>query len=339
MDTQDILKSLSNLEQSLQGVESARQQVEKTVAAYDGAKLQIVNLTQEFAGISKEFNTIVSTIKNNQQVFETTLSEKVKMVFASINDKIIVMGDELMSINNTFASNCKETAISVKDNITEALQLFTEKVQVEISGITNALSDFQTLISVVENEFKTDTSNTVSAIKSSLYSTTDEFRDKLNTHLKAFSDLKGDLQGVVNLQKQYNLEVFAKIEAETKSIKSSISDLDKKINNLNSTSESNHKELIDFLSAIIQGNNPSAEKMSAKLNIVDGSIGAIKDGVTSVSTQLGTATTQIIDENKQTLLSEITMVKTENANIKKMLVFCLIAISILILLNVVMLVR
>lgn len=131
--------------------------------------------------------------------------------------------------------------------------------------------------------------------------------------------------------------MFAKIETETKSIKENISELDKQINKLTTHSESNHKELIDILSAILQGNNPSAEKLSARFNSVDGSLGAVKDGVSSVSSQLGTATTQIIDE-KQTLLSEVTAVKAENANIKKMVVFCLVAITISILLNLIMLI-
>lgn len=339
MDTQDILKSLSNLEKSLQNVESARQQVEKTVAAYDGAKLQIADLTQELAGISKEFNAIVFAIRSNQQILESTLSAKVEQVFANINDKLVVMGGELMSIKDTFASNCNEAATSVKDNIAEALRLFNKKVQTEIGNIANALSEFQSIVSAIENEVKTNANNIISLVKSSLKSATDEFQDKLNTHLKAFSDLKGDLQGVLNLQKQYNTEVFVKIETETNSIKNSISDLDKRIHDLSSNSESNHKELMDILSAIIQGNNPSAEKMSARFNTVDGSLGAVKNEVTSVSTQLGTATTQIIDENKQTLLSEVTAVKSENANIKKMVIFCLVAIFISILLNIVILMR
>lgn len=41
MDAQDILKTLNNLEQSLQNVESARQQVANTVNAYEGAKAQL----------------------------------------------------------------------------------------------------------------------------------------------------------------------------------------------------------------------------------------------------------------------------------------------------------
>lgn len=339
MDTQNILKSLSNLEKSLQSVESARQQVEKTVAAYDGAKLQIANLTQELAGISKEFNAIVSAIKSNQQILENTLSAKVEQVFININDKLVVMSSELMSIKNTFASNCNEAATSVKENIAETLRLFNEKVQTEISDIANVLSEFQSIVSAIENEVKTNANNTISSVKSSLKSATDEFQDKLNTHLKAFSDLKGDLQGVLNLQKQYNTEVFVKIETETYSVKNSIFDLDKRIHDLSSNSESNHKELMDILSAIIQGNNPSAEKMSARFNAVDGNLGTVKNEVTSVSTQLGMATTQIIDENKQSLLSEVTAVKLENANIKKMVVLCLVAIFISVLLNIVILIR
>ena len=45
MEAQDILKMLTNLEQSLQNVESARQQVTNTVNAYEGTKAQLHALT------------------------------------------------------------------------------------------------------------------------------------------------------------------------------------------------------------------------------------------------------------------------------------------------------
>lgn len=338
MDTPDILKSLSNLEQSLQGVESARQQVEKTVAAYEGARLQITNLIQEFVRISKELNTVVFTIRNNQQVLEGAISEKVESVFNNINTRVTVIGGELDSINNTFASNCSKTATSVKDNVSEALKSFDEKVQNTLGDITKTLFEFKGLVSAIESEFKTNTNNSVTSVDSTLKSITEDFQDKLNIQLKDFADLKKEIEGIVNLQKRFTSDVFAKIETETKSIKENISELDNQINKLTTHSESNHKELIDILSAILQGNNPSAEKLSARFNSVDGSLGAVKDGVSSVSSQLGTATIQIIDENKQTLLSEVTAVKAENANIKKMVVFCLVAISISILFNLIILI-
>lgn len=54
METQDILNMLNNLEQSLQNVESARQQVTNTVNAYEGAKSQLHALTVEFNEVSSE---------------------------------------------------------------------------------------------------------------------------------------------------------------------------------------------------------------------------------------------------------------------------------------------
>ena len=58
MDSQEILKSLSTLEQKLQSIESARQQVERTVNAYEGAKAQLSVLTQDFTDIYQELKNI-----------------------------------------------------------------------------------------------------------------------------------------------------------------------------------------------------------------------------------------------------------------------------------------
>ena len=59
MDAQDILKTLHRLEQNLQNVESARQQVANTVNAYEGAKSQLHALTVEFSLISSELRTYI----------------------------------------------------------------------------------------------------------------------------------------------------------------------------------------------------------------------------------------------------------------------------------------
>ena len=84
MNTQDIIKSLSNLEHSLQGVESARQQVEKTVAAYGTTQKQLAILSQEFVKTSNELNSVIDVVRNNQEQLSATLSSEVERLFVHV---------------------------------------------------------------------------------------------------------------------------------------------------------------------------------------------------------------------------------------------------------------
>ena len=83
MDSQEILKSLSNLEQKLQGIESAKQQVERTVAAYDGAKAQLTALTNDFADIYQTLNGILDNVKNSQELVKGEVVQEADAIFNS----------------------------------------------------------------------------------------------------------------------------------------------------------------------------------------------------------------------------------------------------------------
>ena len=88
MEAQDILKMLTNLEQSLQNVESARQQVTNTVNAYEGTKAQLHALTVEFKEVSSELNKVYNAIKENVDSIDETLKIKIDSVFKSISKKV-----------------------------------------------------------------------------------------------------------------------------------------------------------------------------------------------------------------------------------------------------------
>ena len=111
MNSQEILKSLSNLEQKLQSIETARQQVERTVNAYDGARTQLVKLTQDMSSVSQEMNKVISMITTNQEALSGELSKKTDDVFKGIHTQIQNLNKETTTIKQDFASAC-QVAIS-----------------------------------------------------------------------------------------------------------------------------------------------------------------------------------------------------------------------------------
>lgn len=328
MDTQDIVKSLSKLERSLKGVDSARQQVEKTIAAYDATCEQVNTLLQEIANVSNDLSAVVDIVKKNQKQLTANLSDKTEQLFAQIDSKVEIIGDKATEMNQAFETNCIEISKSINGEFDAAIASFKEKVQHELSGLSSLMEEFKTMVKDIKEGFKNDTSKAISTLQETGDKIISVFQAKIEDYLISFSKLKDELDSVVNRQKTQNDDIISKIEAEASVIKAAVSDMGSRL-------DIHHKELVDVLSAILQGNNPSAEKLTARFNTVDGSIGAVKEGVSSVSTQLGTATSQIIDNNKQALLSEVTEVKAENAKIKKLLMICLIAIVVLVILNVV----
>ena len=337
MNTQDIIKSLSNLEHSLQGVESARQQVDSTVAAYGATQKQLATLSQEFVKVSTELSKVIDVVRNNQEQLSATLSSKIEHLLIQIEGKVAVLGNKASLMNQAFESSCTETAKSINDSIDAAIASFKGKVKDELSEVSSALAEFSSIIKDIQEGFQKDASQAISTLQETSEKVVTGFQEKIANHLSSLSKLNNELEAIVNLQKKQNAEILTKFERESASIKASISNIDSQLKGMKNNNDEHHKELIEVLSAILQGNSPSAERLTARINTVDGNIGAVKDGVSSVSSQLGTATNQIIDHNKQALLSEVTDVKAENASIKKLLIFCLIVTIISMILNIMML--
>ena len=373
MNTQDIIKSLSNLEHSLQGVESARQQVDSTVAAYGATQKQLATLSQEFVKVSNELSSVIDVVRNNQEQLSATLSSKIEHLLIQIEGKVAVLGNKASLMNQTFESSCTETAKSINDSIDAAIASFKGKVKDELSEVSSALAEFSSIIKDIQEGFQKDASQASYTLQETSEKVVTRFQEKIANHLSSLSKLNGELEDIVNLQKKQIAEILTKFETESASIKASISNLDSQLKGMTSCNDENHKELLakfetgaasikasicnidsqlkgmtscndenhkellELLSALLQGNSPSAEILTTRFNAVDGSIVDVKDRLSSVSSQLGNATNHIIEHNKQILLSEVASVKAENTSIKKLVVFCLLVTFISVILNIIIL--
>ena len=373
MNTQDIIKSLSNLEHSLQGVESARQQVDSTIAAYGATQKQLATLSQEFVKVSNELNSVIDVVRNNQEQLSATLSSKIEHLLIQIEGKVAILGNKASSMNQTFESSCTETAKSINDNIAAAIASFNGKVKNELSEVSTVFAEFNSIIKDIQEDFQKDVSQALCTLQEASEKVVADFQETIANQLSSLSKLNGELEDIVHLQKKQIAEILTKFETESASIKASISNLDSQLKGMTSCNDENHKELLakfetgaasikasicnidsqlkgmtscndenhkellELLSALLQGNSPSAEILTTRFNAVDGSIVDVKDRLSSVSSQLGNATNHIIEHNKQILLSEVASVKAENTSIKKLVVFCLLVTFISVILNIIML--
>ena len=373
MNTQDIIKSLSNLEHSLQGVESARQQVDSTIAAYGATQKQLATLSQEFVKVSNELNSVIDVVRNNQEQLSATLSSKIEHLLIQIEGKVAILGNKASSMNQTFESSCTETAKSINDNIAAAIASFNGKVKNELSEVSTVFAEFNSIIKDIQEDFQKDVSQALCTLQEASEKVVADFQETIANQLSSLSKLNGELEDIVHLQKKQIAEILTKFETESASIKASISNLesqlkgmtscndenhkellakfetgaasikasicniDSQLKGMTSCNDENHKELLELLSALLQGNSPSAEILTTRFNAVDGSIVDVKDRLSSVSSQLGNATNHIIEHNKQILLSEVASVKAENTSIKKLVVFCLLVTFISVILNIIIL--
>ena len=138
MDSQEILKSLSNLEQKLQSIESARQQVERTVNAYEGAKAQLSVLTQDFTDIYQELKKVLDDIQNSKSIASTEVSDKADVVFKALQTRITSLEQATKDIKENFENACKTANENFSKTIEKSGKDLTTEMEANINKTREA---------------------------------------------------------------------------------------------------------------------------------------------------------------------------------------------------------
>lgn len=267
MNSQEILKSLSNLEQKLQSIETARQQVERTVNAYDGARTQLVKLTQDMSSVSQEMNKVISLISSNQEALSGELSKKTDGLFKDIHAQIEKLNKEATTIKQNFSSAC-EVAINnfVKANTAnqekyskDILELTTKvntNAESKINKVTATLSSFQTSINELQKRLETAVATSIEEQKNTNKSIASDFKKSVEKYTTTMSQIKSDMDGILAQYKevieQFNLKLDSALKDTNKQIKgltSKVESMKENENNQFGTLQANLQEAVSILTA------------------------------------------------------------------------------------------
>ena len=205
MEAQDILKMLTNLEQSLQNVESARQQVTNTVNAYEGTKAQLHALTVEFKEVSSELNKVYNAIKENVDSIDETLKIKIDSVFKSISKKVDTLDAVAEKIQSSFEKSCNNSVNTIENSVhnsigklnnevDQSISKFNEKVKLELDGISSTLSNLKSCTKEIQDSFRNSNTAFTSDLKVMLKNIADDFKASVEQHILSFTSLKDELK-------------------------------------------------------------------------------------------------------------------------------------------------
>lgn len=139
MEANEILTSLAKLEASLKEIESAKEQVQKTVGAYASVQKQIGDYTKALETISGSIKVIINDVQSQR----TSLNDDALSILATLQgkaDDIISMQNSYVSktleslkstldaTNDSFIGNCTDTTDSLKKNTDEEIKKLDERI-------------------------------------------------------------------------------------------------------------------------------------------------------------------------------------------------------------------
>ena len=120
MNEQIINELLEQLKSNLKNVESARQQVEETVGAYNAFEGQIDGFVRELGFITQNTRTIISQLEEVKKNFlsnvSTNLEKQINQGFSTVNSKTDAAKSEMLQLSNEIKSdiNTSKTDLTAK---------------------------------------------------------------------------------------------------------------------------------------------------------------------------------------------------------------------------------
>lgn len=112
MDEKLINELIEQLEQNLKNVESARQQVEKTVGAYDVLKTEVNKYTIELSFITQNVRTMISQLEEMKERFlgniSTKIVDEINLAVTTITTAIDGISSQITSLYDLTDTKAKQ---------------------------------------------------------------------------------------------------------------------------------------------------------------------------------------------------------------------------------------
>lgn len=159
MTTQEILASLSQLEQELQSIKSARVLVEETVGAYADVKSDIKSLLNEFESVTKSLSSISSAFETENETLTT-----------EIKNSIAVVKGQLETLNTAFANQCNSIILRFMESVNKASNDLVTKTEALSGTYERNNNDFKSSIQDLASVHSSliEASESVASLKSDI---------------------------------------------------------------------------------------------------------------------------------------------------------------------------
>ena len=229
MDSQEILKSLSNLEQKLQSIESARQQGERTVNAQEGAKARLSVLTQDFTDIYQELKKVLDDIQNSKSIASTEVSDKADVVFKALQTRITSLEQATKDIKENFENACKTANENFSKTIEKSGKDLTTEMEAninktreatvkEIEKASGIIVGFRTAVDELKEDYNKALSESSENQKTVMTQIATDFSQSVDQYIDSMKTVRVEME---SLLEKYNY-LTTRIEDILKEVQGSI---------------------------------------------------------------------------------------------------------------------
>lgn len=149
MENNELFKTIERLKESLEEVESARQQVSETVAAYSGTQKEIGKYVAKLDGIKSALNGLITLLQNHKVVIDQQSSQAVANLSSSCDTIIANANTKLNATADAFATASGESVakMQVQQKLFDETIDKASSLKNEISALTSSVKSLQSELS------------------------------------------------------------------------------------------------------------------------------------------------------------------------------------------------
>ena len=245
----NINNALEKLEQNLQKVDSAREQVDKTVKAYSELQGELEVCTRCFQKLTYSVESLISSSKKNSN-----------LIFAELNGSLSSIQKSCNDINETFNSSCENVISDFNAKATNSV--------FKLNNTTDLIKGHVNSLYTIENSFTTSMEQIkhLKAKIEDIAKVLDLSQSSQDEVLKSISNNIVDCISVITSVKQEFISNQSKLESV---IQSESLDIKKHINSCEIKTE---QLLSDCIDQIIKQNDNNAIRISTNHKLILGAI-------------------------------------------------------------------
>ncbi|MBQ8058986.1 MAG: hypothetical protein IJ199_04115 [Prevotella sp.] len=175
MDERVINELIKQLTENLEKVESARQQVEKTVGAYDILKTEVSKYTTELGFITQNVRTMISQLEEMKERFlgniSTKIVDEIHHAVANITTTIDDVSSKISSLHNFVETKAEQIDATLNkrvdsvDSTLSNMQTKISAIDVMVASCSNQLGQLVTFVNSFKSEEKIHYENIIKKIE------------------------------------------------------------------------------------------------------------------------------------------------------------------------------
>ena len=211
MESKGFLESFERLKATRVGIKSAKEQVEKTVGAYDVLHSDLTDYTGKLNKIAEGLESIISGLTDEKQNLAKDYTASIESLKTTCSGLVDTQKAALEAVSGLFQTTCGNSNRTFSEKLDQSAAAFDGKVETAVDNLKAAYDEKLSKLSEVIDTFKSNYDKTLNSISAKSDQTSDNFKEKVSAAVADFKTANDTEIGKLK-------ESLATFKTETKSL-------------------------------------------------------------------------------------------------------------------------